>query len=514
MTIRRAITFGLCLLLASRASTGQDLKQERRRPPSAATAQPNARVVRTAGDVPHTLSTAAALGRIGGTALVRTESVGWPTDVDLYRFEVAAGQSVGFDIDTTTNGPPGLGSYLRVFNAQGDELAANNDRVAPGDPPPGPDTGGNGFDSYIEHTFAAAGTYYVGVSNWQHRRYNADSGSTALGNDTRWLTGAYSLTVTSGSRDLSVVDAQWMDLSVTKSAPAAPIRVRVGSTWFTGSAMIRFYQSSDATLDRGTDLELHSKTIQVTGQASQPLNLSLSSPPKSATPVNYILVAIDAGSSVVESNTTNNVFALKIIEPGALSFELQSAAPLAKSRLDRVELWLRKHRSVIRREAGRREVSAAAIAGVIAWEALFNVKSGEGPASHGPGKVHSFEISGQSLAVSVEEMGYVANLTWLDRKAKLRTVPGAVDYIGAILDAFSDIAESEGSQANIRGNAGVLATLYHGISPKGTPIRLENARAYFRDKVAAGDTYSPSPFPELGGWVHANILFLQRGLGF
>src|SRR5690349_9562507 len=38
-------------------------------------------------------------------------------DVDMYRVTVTAGQTVDFDIDTTLNGPGGLGSFLRVFDS-------------------------------------------------------------------------------------------------------------------------------------------------------------------------------------------------------------------------------------------------------------------------------------------------------------------------------------------------------------------------------------------------------------
>lgn len=134
-----------------------------------------------AADVPGTLSRALDLGAVNTTAIVRSEAVSPATDVDMYKFRVSAGQRIGFDIDTPTNGPPGLGSYLRLFDSTGRELASNNDRLAPGDPPPGPNAGANGFDSYIEYPFPASGTYFIGVSNWQHRSYNPITGSTALG---------------------------------------------------------------------------------------------------------------------------------------------------------------------------------------------------------------------------------------------------------------------------------------------------------------------------------------------
>ena len=148
------------------------------------------------------MSEAKPLGTLNGT-ITESENISFSTDVDMFSFTVTAGMTVQFDIDTVSNGPPGLGSYLRIFDAQGNELAANNDRVAPGDPPP-PVIGPNnpdGFDSYIPYTFTQSGTYFVAVSNWQHRSYNPATGTDALGSDARWLTGDYSLVITATAGD-------------------------------------------------------------------------------------------------------------------------------------------------------------------------------------------------------------------------------------------------------------------------------------------------------------------------
>lgn len=330
MTIRRAFTVGLFLLFAGRTSTGQDLKQERRLPITAGTAasapaaQSTAPVARASGDVPHTLSTAAALGAIGGTAIVRSESVGAPTDVDLYRFEVAAGQRVGFDIDTATNGPPGLGSYLRVFNAQGYELAANNDRAAPGDGPPGADSGGIGFDAYIEYTFASAGTYYVGVSNWQHRSYNPVNGTTALGYDTRWLTGAYSLVITVPNVDLVATSFKYsVDAdSSNRASPNFPTALngplpvnaqfRVESvianrgTTAAGTCSVGVYLSTDATIS-STDTRIATfslpsinpaQTVQFFGRCVLPQTNLVKKV--------WIGIVLDPGNQIGETNENNN----------------------------------------------------------------------------------------------------------------------------------------------------------------------------------------------------------------
>ncbi|WP_425613729.1 beta strand repeat-containing protein [Anatilimnocola sp. NA78] len=120
-------------------------------------------------DDDDTLSEATLLGPVSGAPNTVTNSISPDTDVDLYLFTVTAGQTVDFDIDTALNGPGGLGSFLRLFNAQGQEIAFNNDGSAPGE-------GTVSFDAYLRYTFTTGGTYYVGVSNATNTLYNTTTG--------------------------------------------------------------------------------------------------------------------------------------------------------------------------------------------------------------------------------------------------------------------------------------------------------------------------------------------------
>ncbi|MHB8862117.1 MAG: DVUA0089 family protein [Pirellulaceae bacterium] len=140
-----------------------------------------------AADVDDELSEAIFLGAASTTAATYDAAIVPDTDVDMYRFTVSSNQVVDFDIDTPINGPGGLGSYLRLFNSQGAQLAFNNDAFAPGEDV-------LGFDSYLRHTFASSGTYYIGVSNANNTAYNAvnGTGDTAGGLHT---TGTYKLTL-------------------------------------------------------------------------------------------------------------------------------------------------------------------------------------------------------------------------------------------------------------------------------------------------------------------------------
>ncbi|MEL6137270.1 MAG: DVUA0089 family protein, partial [Cyanobacteria bacterium J06628_6] len=104
-----------------------------------------------------------------------------PEDVDFFSFNLEAGQTVSLDIDTEEILPntinfrqvvyPSLADILqkpdtelRLFDADGNELASNNDGARPGED--------FSRDPYLEFTATTAGTYYVGVSQLGNRNYD------------------------------------------------------------------------------------------------------------------------------------------------------------------------------------------------------------------------------------------------------------------------------------------------------------------------------------------------------
>jgi Bacterial pre-peptidase C-terminal domain len=127
------------------------------------------------------------IGDISRVPRIFNSQINWDVDVDMFSFRVTSGQTVDIDIDTRTNGPGGLGSYLRLFNSYGQLLAVNNDGAAPGE--------SLGFDSFIRYRFSQGGTYFVGVSNWLNTNYNPINGSNDAAS---WqhAVGDYSLVVT------------------------------------------------------------------------------------------------------------------------------------------------------------------------------------------------------------------------------------------------------------------------------------------------------------------------------
>ena len=85
-------------------------------------------------------------------------------DVDIYEVVVGeAGRRVGFDVDGNASD-----ALLRLFTRAGAELAMNDNGPGRGE--------AASVDPYLEFTFSAPGTYYVGVSASANRAYNPVTG--------------------------------------------------------------------------------------------------------------------------------------------------------------------------------------------------------------------------------------------------------------------------------------------------------------------------------------------------
>lgn len=77
-----------------------------------------------------------------------------PFDIDTYAVTVSAGQRLRFDLDRTGGT---LDSFIRIFDSAFLLQNANNDGAAP-------DEAAGTTDSFVQHTFTAAGVYYVVVN--------------------------------------------------------------------------------------------------------------------------------------------------------------------------------------------------------------------------------------------------------------------------------------------------------------------------------------------------------------
>ena len=129
-------------------------------------------------DAGDTLATAAVLGITSGEIRLAGQ-IGDGShrsrDVDMYRVSLAAGQTITIDVDAATlSGGSTLDSYVRVFNASGRQLAANDDD-------------GRTADSLLTFRATAAGTFFVGLSGYGNRGYSP----TRAGSGRNGSTGVY-----------------------------------------------------------------------------------------------------------------------------------------------------------------------------------------------------------------------------------------------------------------------------------------------------------------------------------
>ncbi|MEB3356617.1 MAG: DVUA0089 family protein [Synechococcales bacterium] len=110
-------------------------------------------------------------------------------DVDLYSFDLAAGDTIRVDIDAEQLGSE-LDSVVRLFDADGNALAQSDDDFAPDE------VFAAGRDSYLEYTAETAGTYYVGVSSFPNGEFDFDNNPyepSMAGSGTGRSSGTYTL---------------------------------------------------------------------------------------------------------------------------------------------------------------------------------------------------------------------------------------------------------------------------------------------------------------------------------
>jgi hypothetical protein len=124
---------------------------------------------------------------LGSAAQVRLLSNFWissATDVDMFRFSVAAHR----EITITIGRPAGsnLVAVLRLFDGHGHQLASST-----------------GPDATLTYTFRAGGTYYVGVSGRGNASYSAVTGA----GTTPGSTGSYTIALFPGAGKHSRLDA-------------------------------------------------------------------------------------------------------------------------------------------------------------------------------------------------------------------------------------------------------------------------------------------------------------------
>jgi hypothetical protein len=172
--------------------------------------------------------------------------------------------------------------------------------------------------------------------------------------------------------------------------------------------------------------------------------------------------------------------------------------------------WLRLYGDEIQMQEILRGVDRRAIAGAIAWEALVNVRSSARltRGSGGPGKVHVQTSHGpdtrSAAPAEVEERGLIAEATYEERLRLLGTPTGAIDYIGAIMQAMAQDAEMSGF--DIWRDPAVLTWGYHSKY-------VDTFRERMEEKVRAGETTFDTSHSDMAVWTVGNLHYLELCVG-
>ena len=138
-------------------------------------------------DLDNTISEAidTEVGSTKERSITVSDTIAPASDVDLYKFQLNAGDTVTLDIDAAIQ-ESNLDSVLRLFDSTGNEIINNDDGIASND---------SSTDSFIEFTAEINGEYYVGVSSFPNFEYDPINGSTNFSNDLGTSSGDYDLTI-------------------------------------------------------------------------------------------------------------------------------------------------------------------------------------------------------------------------------------------------------------------------------------------------------------------------------
>lgn len=121
-----------------------------------------------------------------GQSLAFNDVLDTNTDVDIYRLQLDVGDGVIFDINTESLNSD-LDSQLRLFDAEGNELATNNDDFTQSE--------SFSVDSLISYIAETKGSYYLGVSSSGNSAYDPLVGRTNFTPDLGNSSGSYELNI-------------------------------------------------------------------------------------------------------------------------------------------------------------------------------------------------------------------------------------------------------------------------------------------------------------------------------
>ena len=219
-------------------------------PPPPAPGEPNDTLAAATVGLANGIGQAAFSGVVGDGANA-------DRDVDLFSIPLVAGESLEATIRAAATGSS-LDSFLRVFNAAGQQLAFNDDASG-------------SLDSQVVFSAAATGTYYVGVSGYGNSAYTpATGGGTAAGS-----TGPYEVTFRRSLPPLEPNDSLSQATVVTPVAGAARFDAVIGDGAY-GSGDVDLFRVSlaagqqltaDIAADTaGSSLDSYLRVFDATGR--------------------------------------------------------------------------------------------------------------------------------------------------------------------------------------------------------------------------------------------------------
>ena len=203
------------------------------------------------GGTPGTLTTTAAvsgdIGMDGGLVV-------GDTDVDLYAFTPTV--TGAYDIRTNTSEEGSADTYLRLFDANGDQLAANDNADSTTEA------------SYIRADLTAGTPYYIGVSGTGNEGYDPITGTGTTDSTT---SGVYTLSVAVATLPAITIANP---AAVSPTAAGATLAFVVSLDQPSTTAVTVDYATADDTAAAGTDYTAQSGTLTFApGQTTQTINV-------------------------------------------------------------------------------------------------------------------------------------------------------------------------------------------------------------------------------------------------
>jgi uncharacterized repeat protein (TIGR01451 family) len=227
--------------------------------------------------------------------------------VDLIQFQLDAGDRVTIDIDAGEFASR-LDPVLRLFDSAGNEVAFNDDGMAPGE--------SVSFDSYIDFTASTSDTYYAGISNFANFNYDPFVGG---GENAGPSSGNYDIEITVGSgttvnqtalSEPNNIISQAFDSGLSSANPGT----------FIGSGFIGADDSTQVNVSNGV---ITANIGELNSGESKILNLTVSS--------------IAAGKRITTTNITSNETDLNPFDNSIITPKLIDGIPIEPADLELIQ---------------------------------------------------------------------------------------------------------------------------------------------------------------------------------